>query len=77
VNRSGLGPLTPGTMYPRAVFQRLSGWAAGAFRQARLAGMPVLYLHGRSFIFADDAIAYIRNAAKTEKDAPAKARADA
>jgi hypothetical protein len=39
--------------------------------------MPVLYLHGRSFIFADDAIAYIRNAAKTEKDAPAKARADA
>jgi hypothetical protein len=71
-----LGPILPEALYPRKVFQRLSGWQDGAFTEARRAGLKVRYLHGRSFILGQDAIDYVLSAGKTEKTT-AKAGADA
>jgi hypothetical protein len=64
-----LAPIVPDAMYPLRVFSRVAGWQDGALREARKAGLRVLYRHGRGFIFGADAIAYILENGKAEKDA--------
>jgi hypothetical protein len=70
VTRSDLQPIEPAALYPRTVFQRISGFGDGALAEARRAGLKVRYAHGRAFIFGGDAIAYIMENGKAEKDAP-------
>jgi len=58
-------PIEPGTCYPLNDFQRRSGLGDSAMRAARRAGLKVLYLHKRPFVFGDDFIAYLKEHGST------------
>lgn len=54
------GELTPGSLYTLDEFSRRTGLKRFALRTARKNGLRVLYVAGRAFVAADDAIAYFR-----------------
>lgn len=63
--RTGLGTIEPGQLYPLPVFLRLAGMSQHAWRSAQAKGMKS-HKHGRrSYVFGDDWIAFLRSQSPT------------
>jgi hypothetical protein len=50
LQRPGLGPVEPATVYPLADLQARTGLGAAAIREARRNGLRVKYMGGRAYI---------------------------
>jgi hypothetical protein len=59
-SKSSRAPIEPATCYPLANFQLRVGFGDSAMRAARKAGLKVLYLHKRPFVFGGDFIEYLK-----------------
>ena len=67
VRKSSLQPVRPDELYPLGAFRRISGLGDTALREARRAGLRVIYRHGRGFILGADAIRYLTTDPPSER----------
>lgn len=65
---SQVGEINPDTLYSLAKAKQITGWGAQSFRQARRAGLEIIYCGRQAFVKGSAIIEYIETNGTRQKN---------